>query len=38
MLKAKHDRLLEQGEHIPTDMFIVGELMRRKRPALGVKS
>jgi 2-oxoglutarate ferredoxin oxidoreductase subunit beta len=37
MLKAKRDRLLEKGEHIPGDMFIVGELARRNRPALGVK-
>ena len=37
MLKAKHDRLAEQGEPIPGDMFIVGELARRNRPALGVK-
>jgi 2-oxoglutarate ferredoxin oxidoreductase subunit beta len=37
MLKAKRDRMREQGEHIPADMFIVGELARRNRPALGVK-
>jgi 2-oxoglutarate ferredoxin oxidoreductase subunit beta len=37
MLKAKRDRMIEQGEKIPQDMFIVGELARRNRPALGVK-
>ncbi len=37
MLKAKRDRLLEQGEHIPPDMYIVGELARRNRPGMGVK-
>jgi hypothetical protein len=29
--------MLESGEHIPEDMFVVGELTRRKRPAMGVK-
>jgi 2-oxoglutarate ferredoxin oxidoreductase subunit beta len=37
MLKAKRDRMTEKGEHIPRDMFVVGELTRRNRPALGVK-
>jgi 2-oxoglutarate ferredoxin oxidoreductase subunit beta len=37
MLKAKRDRMREQGEHIPADMVIIGELARRNRPALGVK-
>jgi 2-oxoglutarate ferredoxin oxidoreductase subunit beta len=37
MLKAKRDRMMEQGEHIPRDIFVVGELARRNRPALGVK-
>jgi 2-oxoglutarate ferredoxin oxidoreductase subunit beta len=37
LLKARRDRMLEQGEQIPDDMFVVGELARRNRPALGVK-
>jgi 2-oxoglutarate ferredoxin oxidoreductase subunit beta len=37
LLKAKRDRMLESGEHIPEDMFVVGELTRRNRPAMGVK-
>ena len=36
LLKAKRDRMLEQGEAIPEDMYIVGELMRRNRPAMGL--
>jgi 2-oxoglutarate ferredoxin oxidoreductase subunit beta len=37
LLKVKRDRMLENGEHIPEDMFVVGELTRRNRPAMGVK-
>ena len=37
MLKAKRDRLLEQGEPVPPDMVTIGELARRNSPALGVK-
>jgi 2-oxoglutarate ferredoxin oxidoreductase subunit beta len=37
LLKAKYDRLIEEGQPVPDDMFVVGELARRKRPALGVK-
>jgi 2-oxoglutarate ferredoxin oxidoreductase subunit beta len=37
LLRAKRDRMLENGEAIPEDMYVVGELMRRNRPALGVK-
>jgi 2-oxoglutarate ferredoxin oxidoreductase subunit beta len=37
LLKAKRDRLLEKGETVPDDMFVVGELTRRNRPAMGVK-
>jgi hypothetical protein len=29
--------MLENREKIPGDMFVVGELIRRKRPAMGVK-
>jgi 2-oxoglutarate ferredoxin oxidoreductase subunit beta len=37
LLKVKRDRMLENGEHVPEDMFVVGELTRRNRPAMGVK-
>ena len=37
LLKAKCDRMIEQGETVPGDMYIVGELVRRNRPAMGVK-
>jgi 2-oxoglutarate ferredoxin oxidoreductase subunit beta len=37
LLKAKRDRMIEQGENVPKDMFVVGELVRRNRPVLGVK-
>jgi 2-oxoglutarate ferredoxin oxidoreductase subunit beta len=37
LLKAKRDRLIEQGEKVPNDAFVVGEFMRRNRPAMGVK-
>ena len=37
LLKAKCDRMIEQGETVPGDMYIVGELARRNRPAMGVK-
>ncbi len=36
LLKVKRDRMLEQGENIPEDMYVVGELMRRNRPAMGL--
>ncbi len=36
LLKAKRDRMLEQGEKIPDDAYVVGELMRRNRPAMGI--
>ncbi|MGD1005408.1 MAG: thiamine pyrophosphate-dependent enzyme [Methanoregulaceae archaeon] len=38
LLKAKRDRMIEQGENIPDDFFIIGELIRRNRPAMGVKT
>jgi 2-oxoglutarate ferredoxin oxidoreductase subunit beta len=37
LLKAKRDRMIEKGETIPEDMYVVGELTRRNRPAMGVK-
>ena len=37
LLKAKRDRMIEHGEQIPGDMFVVGELVRRNRPVLGAK-
>jgi 2-oxoglutarate ferredoxin oxidoreductase subunit beta len=37
LLKAKRDRMLENREKVPEDMFVVGELTRRSRPAMGVK-
>jgi 2-oxoglutarate ferredoxin oxidoreductase subunit beta len=37
ILRVKRDRLIEKGERIPDDMFIIGELARRNRPAMGVK-
>ena len=36
VLRAKRDRMIEQGEKIPEDLFVIGELMRRNRPAMGV--
>ena len=35
LLKAKRDRLAEEGREIPPGMFVVGELARRSRPAMG---
>jgi len=37
MLVAKRDRLVEEGKPIPDDTFTVGELVRRSRPAMGVR-
>lgn len=37
MLVAKRDRLVEEGKPVPDDIFTVGELVRRSRPAMGVK-
>ena len=36
LLRAKRDRMIEHGEKIPDDFFVIGELMRRNRPAMGV--
>ena len=36
ILIQKKKRMEEQGEHIPADMFTVGEFVRRSRPAMGV--
>ena len=37
LLKVKSDRLALEGKEIPGDMFVVGELARRNRPAMGVQ-
>lgn len=37
LLVQKADRLREEGTKIPDDMFIIGELVKRNRPALGVQ-
>jgi 2-oxoglutarate ferredoxin oxidoreductase subunit beta len=37
LLKVKSDRLVLEGKEIPGDMFVVGELARRDRPAMGVQ-
>ncbi|SAI88018.1 MULTISPECIES: thiamine pyrophosphate-dependent enzyme [Methanoculleus] len=37
MLVSKYDRLVREGAEIPEGTFSVGELIRRKRPAMGVK-
>jgi 2-oxoglutarate ferredoxin oxidoreductase subunit beta len=34
---AKYNRLLEEGAEVPEGTFSVGELVRRKRPAMGVR-
>jgi 2-oxoglutarate ferredoxin oxidoreductase subunit beta len=36
LLIQKKKRMEEKGEHIPQDMFTVGEFVRRARPAMGV--
>jgi 2-oxoglutarate ferredoxin oxidoreductase subunit beta len=37
LLKVKSERLVLEGKEIPGDMFVVGELARRNRPAMGVQ-
>jgi len=37
MLVEKYNRLIAEGRPIPDDTFTVGELVRRKRPAMGVR-
>jgi 2-oxoglutarate ferredoxin oxidoreductase subunit beta len=37
MLVQKAERMRENGETIPDDMFVVGEMLRRNRPAMGVR-
>jgi 2-oxoglutarate ferredoxin oxidoreductase subunit beta len=37
ILVQKAERMREQGKHIPDDMFVVGEILRRNRPAMGVR-
>jgi len=36
LLKSKRDRMIEQGEKIPDEMYVIGELARRSRPAMGL--
>jgi 2-oxoglutarate ferredoxin oxidoreductase subunit beta len=36
LLVQKAERMREKGEAIPDDMVVVGELLRRNRPAMGV--
>jgi 2-oxoglutarate ferredoxin oxidoreductase subunit beta len=37
MLAQKAERMRERGEAVPENMFVVGEMLRRNRPALGVR-
>ncbi|MDD1706641.1 MAG: thiamine pyrophosphate-dependent enzyme [Methanoregulaceae archaeon] len=37
LLVQKADRMREEGKEIPSDMFVIGELAKRNRPALGVQ-
>jgi len=37
MLVEKYNLLIAEGRPIPDDSFSVGELVRRKRPAMGVR-
>ena len=37
MLVEKRDRLVREGKPVPEDTFTVGELVRRNRPAMGVR-
>jgi len=37
LLRQRYDRLREEGALIPDDLFVVGEFVRRKKPAMGVK-
>jgi 2-oxoglutarate ferredoxin oxidoreductase subunit beta len=37
MLVQKHNRLVAEGKPVPDGTFTVGELVRRNRPAMGVK-
>ena len=37
LLVQKAERMRGEGKEIPDDMFIIGELARRNRPALGVR-
>ncbi|MCC7566534.1 MAG: 2-oxoacid:ferredoxin oxidoreductase subunit beta [Methanomicrobiaceae archaeon] len=38
LLVQKRDRLIREGKPIPEGMFVVGELVRRHRPAMGVRA
>jgi hypothetical protein len=37
MLVQKAERMRESGEAVPENMFVVGEILRRNRPVLGVR-
>jgi 2-oxoglutarate ferredoxin oxidoreductase subunit beta len=37
MLVQKAERMRESGEAVPENMFVVGEMLRRNRPVLGVR-
>ncbi len=37
MLAQKAERMRESGEAVPENMFVVGEMLRRNRPAMGVR-
>jgi 2-oxoglutarate ferredoxin oxidoreductase subunit beta len=37
LMKQRRDILIERGEPVPEDVFIVGELARRSRPVTGVR-
>ena len=37
MLIEKRDRLVREGRPVPEDIFTIGELVRRNRPAMGVR-
>jgi len=37
MLVEKYNRLVAEGKPIPAGTFTVGELVRRSRPAMGVR-
>ncbi len=37
LLVQKKERLVQEGKTVPDEMFTVGELVRRNRPAMGVR-
>lgn len=38
LLRQKYERMREEGRLIPDDLFVVGEFVRRKKPAMGVRT